>query len=102
MSRESGARGFGTGTKKAAAMTAEAAQAAGEKPRNRLAAVRLDEASISRGNPDQEHERAIAIYDILEDNSFTIPDRDDGPYASSSGWWRTSSPSRSRPRAASR
>ena len=53
-----------------------------EKPRgpNRLAKVSLDEASIARGNPDQEHERAIALLDILEDNSFTIPGRE-GPYA---------------------
>ncbi|MGH1592059.1 UPF0262 family protein [Methylobacterium phyllosphaerae] len=47
---------------------------------NRLAKVNLDEASIARGNPDQEHERAIALFDILEDNSFAIPDRE-GPYA---------------------
>ena len=46
----------------------------------RLAAVTLDEASIGRGNPDQEHERAIAIYDIVEDNSFSVPDRPGGPY----------------------
>ena len=58
----------------------EAQEGAPDKPRNRLAAVRLDEASIGRGNPDQEHERAIAIYDILEENCFTIPDRDQGPY----------------------
>jgi uncharacterized protein (UPF0262 family) len=49
--------------------------------RHRLVAVTLDEASIGRGNPDQEHERAIAIYDILEANSFAIPDHDGGPYA---------------------
>lgn len=65
-------------------MKAEAKQEAQEgtpgKPRNRLAAVRLDEASIGRGNPDQEHERAIAIYDILEENVFIIPERDSGPY----------------------
>jgi uncharacterized protein (UPF0262 family) len=48
---------------------------------NRLVAVTLDEASIGRGNPDQEHERAVAIYDILESNTFTIPDQDKGPYA---------------------
>src|SRR5918911_1976048 len=49
--------------------------------RRRLVAVTLDEASIGRGNPDQEHERAIAIYDILEANSFAVPDQDRGPYA---------------------
>ena len=58
----------------------EAQEGAPDKPRNRLAAVRLDEASIGRGNPDQEHERAIAIYDILEENVFIIPERDAGPY----------------------
>jgi uncharacterized protein (UPF0262 family) len=49
--------------------------------RHRLVAVILDEASIGRGNPDQEHERAIAIYDIVEANSFGIPGHDGGPYA---------------------
>jgi uncharacterized protein (UPF0262 family) len=47
----------------------------------RLVSVTLDEASIGRGNPDQEHERAIAIYDMVEVNSFALPDRADGPYA---------------------
>ena len=41
----------------------------------------LDEASIERGNPDQEHERNIAIYDLIEENSFAIPGHEDGPYA---------------------
>ncbi|QFU15638.1 UPF0262 family protein [Microvirga thermotolerans] len=48
--------------------------------RCRLVAVTLDEASIGRGNPDQEHERAIAIYDILEENFFALPHYDGGPY----------------------
>ncbi|CAA2138194.1 MULTISPECIES: UPF0262 family protein [Methylobacterium] len=47
---------------------------------HRLAAVTFDEDSIGRGNPDQEHERAIAIFDILEENHFSIPGRE-GPYA---------------------
>jgi uncharacterized protein (UPF0262 family) len=51
-----------------------------DKGPNRLVAVTLDEASIARGNPDQEHERAIALYDILEGNSFAIPGRE-GPYS---------------------
>jgi uncharacterized protein (UPF0262 family) len=53
----------------------------GKEERSRLVAVTLDEASIGRGNPDQEHERAIAIYDIVEANSFRIPDDDRGPYS---------------------
>ena len=51
------------------------------KERCRLVAVTLDEASIGRGNPDQEHERAIAIYDILEENEFALPNHEGGPYA---------------------
>src|SRR5215210_5055803 len=49
--------------------------------KRRLVAVTLDEASIGRGSPDQEHERAVAIYDILEANSFALPGHDGGPYA---------------------
>ena len=56
-------------------MTSEA------KERCRLVAVTLDEASIGRGNPDQEHERAIAIYDIVEAHHFALPNYDGGPYA---------------------
>ena len=49
--------------------------------KRRLVAVTLDEASIGRGSPDQEHERAVAIYDILEANAFALPEHDGGPYA---------------------
>jgi uncharacterized protein (UPF0262 family) len=48
--------------------------------RNRLVSVVLDEASISRGGADQEHERQIAIYDLIDENSFALPGRDAGPY----------------------
>ena len=48
---------------------------------DRLVAVTLDDESIGRGNLDQEHERKIAIYDILESNSFAVPDRSEGPYS---------------------
>ena len=49
--------------------------------RKRLARVTLDENSIGRGSADQEHERAIAIYDLIEDNSFGVVGHDGGPYA---------------------
>jgi uncharacterized protein (UPF0262 family) len=52
----------------------------GDDQRHRLVAVTLDEDSIGRGSPDQEHERAIAIYDILESNSFYVPGNEHGPY----------------------
>ncbi len=53
----------------------------GAASRHRLASVALDEGSIGRGTPDQEHERQIAIYDLVEVNSFGVPDHDGGPYA---------------------
>jgi uncharacterized protein (UPF0262 family) len=48
---------------------------------NRLVAVTLDENSIGRSNPDVEHERAVAIYDLIEENSFAPSDDDGGPFA---------------------
>jgi uncharacterized protein (UPF0262 family) len=47
----------------------------------RLAAVTLDEASIGRSSKDVEHERATAIYDLIEENSFRPIGHDGGPYA---------------------
>ena len=49
--------------------------------KNRLVAVTLDEASISSSNSDIEHERAVAVYDLIEENSFAPVGHDDGPYA---------------------
>ena len=46
----------------------------------RLIAVTLDEDSIGRANPDIEHERAAAIYDLLEQTSFTPEAEGQGPY----------------------
>ena len=48
---------------------------------NRLVAVTLDETSIGRSGPDIEHERTIAIYDLLEQNTFAPVDHAGGPYA---------------------
>ena len=50
-------------------------------PARRLMAVTLDEVSIGRGMPEQEHERAVAIYDLIESNSFGLPGHEGGPYA---------------------
>jgi uncharacterized protein (UPF0262 family) len=54
---------------------------ADQEERGRLVAVTLDESSIGRANRDVEHERAVAIYDLIEDNSFRLLDHDGGPYA---------------------
>jgi uncharacterized protein (UPF0262 family) len=45
-----------------------------------LVGVTLDENSLGRGSPDQEHERAVAIYDLIERNRFVVPEHDGGPY----------------------
>jgi uncharacterized protein (UPF0262 family) len=50
-------------------------------PDKRLTAVSLDEASIGRSSPDQEQERSIAIFDLIERNSFSVPGHEcGGPY----------------------
>jgi uncharacterized protein (UPF0262 family) len=46
----------------------------------RLVEVTLDEASIGRNNADVAHEREVAIFDLLEENSFAPEGRDGGPY----------------------
>lgn len=48
--------------------------------RDRLVAVMLDEASIGIGTADQEHERRVAIFDLVEENSFALAGHDRGPY----------------------
>jgi uncharacterized protein (UPF0262 family) len=45
----------------------------------RLCDVVLDE-TIGRSTPDVEHERAVAIFDLLEDNSFAPEGHENGPY----------------------
>ena len=50
-------------------------------PKRRLVKVTLDDASIARSGPDIEHERRIAIYDLLEDNTFSLLGHEGGPYA---------------------
>jgi uncharacterized protein (UPF0262 family) len=47
----------------------------------RLVAITLDEVSIRRANSNIEHEREVAIYDILESNKFELEGREGGPYA---------------------
>ncbi len=48
--------------------------------KSRLIAINFDAASIRRGNPNVDHEREVAVFDILEGNSFILDGRDDGPY----------------------
>lgn len=46
----------------------------------RIAEITLDEHTVVRRNADIEHERATAIFDLLEDNSFTPASGIDGPF----------------------
>jgi uncharacterized protein (UPF0262 family) len=46
----------------------------------RLAAVTLDEASLGSSSDDAEHERRVAIYDLLQENTFRPSGHDGGPY----------------------
>ena len=53
--------------------------------KQRIISVELDEGSIVWRNPDVEQERRVAIYDLIEANSFALPPRTErelphGPY----------------------
>ena len=45
----------------------------------RLVKIELDETDAPRRSAEAEQERAIAVYDIIEDNVFGLPDHD-GPF----------------------
>lgn len=48
-------------------------------PSCRLIGVELDE-TIGRATPDVEHERAVAIFDLVEENAFRPAGDADGPF----------------------
>jgi uncharacterized protein (UPF0262 family) len=54
--------------------------AASEKSRDRLVEITLDAKSLGRVNASIEHEREVAIFDILDGNAFRIDGLDAGPY----------------------
>src|SRR5258707_13773830 len=60
-----------------------------EDSQNRIVAVTLDEESIARSGPDIEHERAIAISDLIEKNLFAPQGAGDGPFALHIGIYST-------------
>jgi uncharacterized protein (UPF0262 family) len=51
-----------------------------DKPKNRLVAVDLDSSIGAGTTPEAEHERRVAIYDLVEDNRFTLASHPHGPY----------------------
>ena len=48
--------------------------------RDRLIGVEIDDETLGASGPDAEHERRVAIFDLLEENSFKLIDKDQGPY----------------------
>jgi uncharacterized protein (UPF0262 family) len=60
-------------------MTAETNETA-VLSKDRLIGITLDENSIARGQKQIEHEREVAIYDIMDGNSFALDGFDNGPY----------------------
>ena len=52
---------------------------------NKLSHIAIDDSGLPAPTPEIEQERSVAIFDLLEDNSFGLPARDDreipsGPY----------------------
>ena len=46
----------------------------------RIANITLDERTVVRRSPQVEHERKVAIYDLLDENLFRLNDGQEGPY----------------------
>ena len=47
----------------------------------RIAKVTLDERTVVRRSPEVEHERAVAIFDLIEENHFAPIGDHGGPYS---------------------
>ena len=52
---------------------------------SRISHIEIDDTALPPPTPEIEQERKVAIFDLLEDNSFILPDNDgravpDGPY----------------------
>ena len=39
---------------------------------NRLISIDIDEATLAASGPEAEHERRVAIFDLIEENSFAV------------------------------
>jgi uncharacterized protein (UPF0262 family) len=51
-----------------------------DESRSRIVDIRLDSGSIIRWSPQVEHERQVAIFDLLERNLFELKNGFPGPY----------------------
>lgn len=53
----------------------------GPPSRHRIQHVELVETHVVRRRPEVEHERAVALFDLMEENSFQLGDKPDlGPF----------------------
>ena len=48
--------------------------------KQRIAGIILDEHTVVRRSPDIEHERAVAIFDLIEENQFAPASGLEGPF----------------------
>ena len=51
----------------------------------RICQIDIDDTGLPSPSPEMEQERRVAVFDLLEDNSFKLPERDgrpmpEGPY----------------------
>jgi uncharacterized protein (UPF0262 family) len=46
---------------------------------SKIVLIKLDQPDSPRLPPEVEHERSVAIYDLIESNNFALPEKD-GPY----------------------
>ncbi|RQP06834.1 UPF0262 family protein [Paracoccus sp. MA] len=56
------------------------------QPTDRLCRIDIDDSALPPATPEIEQDRRVAVFDLLEDNSFVLPGRDGqevpaGPYA---------------------
>ena len=68
---------------------------------DRLIGVDIDDETLGASGPDAEHERRVAIFDLLESNVFKVLEKDEGPYQlnpprPSAGWSSPSAMKRAR------
>ncbi|RCW88632.1 UPF0262 family protein [Paracoccus lutimaris] len=54
--------------------------------KNRIGRIDIDDSALPPPTPEMEQDRRVAVFDLLEDNSFTLPGREGqpapaGPYA---------------------
>ncbi|HEU5095595.1 MAG TPA: UPF0262 family protein [Reyranella sp.] len=47
---------------------------------HRIVDIVLDEKSVARRSAEVEHERAVALFDLLEENDFKLVNGETGPY----------------------